>query len=286
MKLTVFDTSTSPACATDMATYQVINAEELDTPNAFFPLKPHSDLNITTYLSALGMPGRTAYMSLKDIVGEIKPGETMFVTSAAGIVGQLVCQIAKQAGAKVIASAGSSSKVEFLQKTIGVDRAFNYKTADIDAELEAFGRETDGVNYLFDNVGGAQLDSWMAHSAVFGKVVVCGAISAYSSTSDSPAPAIKNFPIMVLTRQLTLRGFIVSSLMPRWEKDFQQEMPELVRQNKIRSREDVRFGVEKLASSFLDLLAGQHDGKVVVLTDDDESQRKKWLPRNPDGFAA
>lgn len=183
---------------------------------------------------------------------------------------------------KVIASAGSEDKVAFLREKLGVDKAFNYKTADIDAELASFGGE-EGIDYLYDNVGGKQLNSFLAHSAVHGVVVVCGAISAYNASKDQPAEVISNFPMAVLGRQLTVRGFIVASLYPRWEDSFWKEMPKMVQDGKLKSQEDVRVGMDALAGSFEDLLTGKHQGKLIVLVD--EEQKGRWIQRNPDGFA-
>lgn len=246
-------------------------------------LQPLPELNITTYVGALGMPGATAFMSLAEYIGETpKENSTMFVTSAAGIVGQLVCQLAKQKGVKVIASAGSEEKIEFLKNSVGVDHAFNYKTADIDAELASFGGE-EGITYMFDNVGGKQLESYIANSAVHGVVIICGAIASYNA-QGAPTGGVNNFPMGVLSRQRSLHGFIVSSLMPKWGKRFQEVMPAAVRDGKIKSKEDIRFGVENLAQSFVDLLTGNHHGKVVVLVDSEN--KDQWIKRNPDGYAS
>ncbi|CAO1622666.1 unnamed protein product [Parajaminaea phylloscopi] len=267
---------------TRMSNYYEISAADLESGN-WTKIEPQSDLNITTYLGALGMPGSTAWMSLAEYIGETpKPNSTMFVTSAAGIVGQIVCQLAKAKGIKVIASAGSESKVEFLEKQLGVDRAFNYKTADVDAELADFGGP-DGVTYMFDNVGGKQLNSYIAHSAVHGVIIVCGVISGYNAQGE-PTETVPNFPMGLLYRQLSLHGFIVSSLTPKWREAFLKAMPAAIRDGTVKSREDIRYGLNALAPSFVDLMTGNHDGKVVVLVD--AENKDKWIKRNPDGFSA
>lgn len=196
---------------------------------------------------------------------------------------ELVCQLAKQSGVRVIASAGSDEKVRFLRDHCGADAAFNYKTADVDAQLADFGGEA-GIDYYFDNVGGPQLEAYITHAALYGTIIVCGAITAYNASSSDAAPLIKNFPMGVLTRQLTIRGFIVSSFVPKWYDTFIQEMPRLLQSRKIRAREDLREGVDKIASSFVDLLRGKTDGKVVVLVDTD--RKDKWITAPTDTFTA
>ncbi|PWN20084.1 NAD(P)-binding protein [Microstroma glucosiphilum] len=251
---------------TIMAQYSVLTGAQVDasTDEFFAKVDRVPELNITNYVSAAGMPGMTAWMSLKAIIGDFKKDSTIFVTSAAGAVGSLVCQLAKEAGSKVIASAGSDDKVRFLQEDCHVDRAFNYKTADVNAELAAFGGEK-GIDYFFDNVGGPQLEAYLNHAAVYGVVIVCGVISAYNATADSPAPAIKNFPTSVLVKQLTVRGFIVSSFLKEQRETFFKSMPGLLRDGKIKFREDVREGMDALGPGMVDLLKGDHNGKMVVL---------------------
>lgn len=191
--------------------------------------------------------------------------------------------MAKQSGVRVIASAGSSEKVKFLQDHCGVDHAFNYKTADVDSELSSFAG-SKGIDYLFDNVGGPQLESYITHSALYGTIIVCGAISAYNASESDQAPLIKNFPMGVLTRQLTVRGFIVSSFVPKWYDTFIQEMPMLLKQRKIKAKEDLREGIDSVAGSFVDLLKGDTTGKVVVLVDTD--RKDKWITAPTDTFTA
>lgn len=269
---------------TQMSTYWTLSSEQIKDPSrALNKIDPLPDLNITTYVSALGMPGMTAYMSIKDIIGDFKPNSTLFVTSGAGFVGSLVIQMAKQSGVRVIASAGSEEKVKFLREKVGADVAFNYKTADVDAELASFGGE-EGITYMYDNVGGKQLNSYLAHSAVGGTVIVCGVISAYNATEQNPAEAVPLFPSALLTRQLTVRGFIVFSMFAKWKEAFWRDVPQMVRDGKFKSQEDVRVGINELDKGFTDLLTGNHQGKVVVLMDDE--RKDKWIPRPTDGFAA
>lgn len=127
-----------------------------------------------TSLPFVPLAGKTAFYGFKAL-SHSKKGENVFVSSAYGPVGQLVCQIAKNAGCNVIASAGTDEKVEFI-KTLGVDKAFNYKTEDTAEQLKAFG----GIDVFWDGVGGSTLDAFLGASKKGGRAIECGMISAYN----------------------------------------------------------------------------------------------------------
>ena len=164
---------------------------------------------VQSYLGTLGMPGLTAYVGLLDI-GELKPGETVFVSGAAGAVGSVVCQIAKLEGCRVVGSAGSPAKVRWLRTQAGVDHAFDYKTVSlIPALAEAC---PEGIDLYFDNVGGDHLEAALHHMNDFGRIVACGSISTYNATEPPPGPS--NL-FRVVTKRLTIRGFIVTD---HWDR--------------------------------------------------------------------
>ncbi|MFT7584097.1 MAG: NADPH-dependent curcumin reductase CurA, partial [Cellvibrionaceae bacterium] len=144
-------------------------------------------LPLSTYLGVAGMPGQTAYWGLLDI-GKPQPGETVFVSAAAGAVGSVVCQIAKLKGCTVIGSAGSAAKVAWLKDVIGVDHAFNYK------EVESVGKALhkvapNGIDIYFENVGGDHLEGALANMRMNGRIAVCGMISQYNATEAVPGPS-------------------------------------------------------------------------------------------------
>jgi NADPH-dependent curcumin reductase CurA len=135
---------------------------------------------IQNYLGVLGMPGFTAYVGLLD-VGQPKEGETMFVSTAAGAVGSLVCQIAKIKGCRVVGSTGSEKKVAWLQEEAGIDAAFNYKATDkLVDELQK--QCPNGIDIYFDNVGGTHLEAAIDSMNNHGRIVLCGMISIYNAT--------------------------------------------------------------------------------------------------------
>src|SRR5262249_24083372 len=139
------------------------------------------------FIGALGMPGLTAYTGLL-IPGQPKPGETVFVSGAAGAVGSIVCQIAKIKGCRVVASAGSKLKIDWLKNTAKVDAAIHYRaTPDLAKALAA--ACPDGIDVYFDNVGGTHLETALELMRMYGRVVMCGSISRYNDEVRTPGPS-------------------------------------------------------------------------------------------------
>ncbi|TKY87319.1 hypothetical protein EX895_003996 [Sporisorium graminicola] len=259
------------AWSTGIEEYTIHTAESAATFRKFDPAQLSNGLSITTYLGAAGMTGMTAYMSLKEIIGDLKPGNKMFVSGAAGAVGQLVVQLCHQAGVKVIASAGSDEKCEFV-RSLGADETINYKTEDLRAKLKAFAGET-GIHYYFDNVGGEQLEAYIDNAARYGIIVACGYISGYNADKPEDVVYPKNL-FNVVVKELKYQGFLVSSYLPKWLGQFMQEMPKMLAEGKIKTREDITFGVYGAEDAFLRLFTGENSGKVVVLIDTERAE--KW----------
>jgi NADPH-dependent curcumin reductase CurA len=166
---------------------------------------------IQAHLGVLGMPGQTAYFGLLDI-GQLKAGQTVFVSGAAGAVGSVACQIAKIKGCRVIASAGSEAKVAHLGNELGVDAAFNYKV--VDNLKRTLGQlAPDGIDVYFDNVGGDHLEAAITIMNDYGRIVACGMISQYNATQPACAPG--NLASIV-SKRLTIKGFIVTDFRKRF----------------------------------------------------------------------
>ena len=160
---------------------------------------------LSVYLGALGMTGMTAWAGLNLV--EIKAGDVMFISGAAGAVGNVAGQLAKLRGCRVIGSAGSAEKVRFLREECGFDNAFNYKTGPV---LEQLNREApDGIDIYFDNVGGETLQAALSALRVQGRIIACGGISGYNEEEPHPGPS--NL-FNIITKRLTMKGFIVSRL--------------------------------------------------------------------------
>ena len=213
---------------------------------------------LSAYLGVLGMPGLTAYIGLKDI-GKPEPGQTVFVSGAAGAVGSVACQIAKAMGCRVVGSAGSQEKVDWLQNELGVDVALNYKTVDNlrSALLEAC---PDGIDVYFDNVGGDHLTAAIWGMNDRGRIIACGSISTYNETEPPPGP---NNLFQIVTKRLRWQGFIVSD-HPDRAPAFAKEMGGWIADGKVVWRETVHEGIENAPQAFLGLFAGTNMGKMVV----------------------
>jgi NADPH-dependent curcumin reductase CurA len=211
----------------------------------------------SAFLGVLGMPGLTAYAGLLD-VGELREGDVVFVSGAAGAVGSLAGQIAKLRGNTVIGSAGSAEKVAHLIDDLGFDQAFNYKDGDVKGQLAA--AAPDGVDVYFDNVGGDHLEAAIAAMNNGGRVAMCGLISGYNATAPEPGPT--NL-MQVIGKRLTLRGFIVTDHGGRL-KDLFAEVAPAVRDGRIQFRETVVEGLDDAPQAFIDLLRGANVGKMVV----------------------
>lgn len=215
------------------------------------------------YLGALGMPGLTAYAGLLD-VASMQPGETVFVSAAAGAVGSLVGQIARLKGAAgVIGSAGGPKKTAWLVDELGFDAAIDYKAVrDQGGKLSKALREKapDGIDVYFDNVGGEHLEAAIGCLRRHGRAAICGMVSVYNATEPVPGP--RNLPLLVQNR-LTLRGFLVgdhTDARPRFVAD----MGRWLRDGQIVWRETVVEGIENAVDAFTQLMSGGNTGKMLV----------------------
>ncbi|HWI71676.1 MAG TPA: NADP-dependent oxidoreductase, partial [Baekduia sp.] len=211
----------------------------------------------SAFLGVLGMTGLTAYVGLLDI-GELREGDVVFVSGAAGAVGSLAGQIAKLRGHTVIGSAGSPEKVAHLVDDLGFDKAFNYKDGDVTGQLEA--AAPDGIDMYFDNVGGDHLEAAIAVMRRAGRIALCGMISDYNNTEPTPGPSNM---MQAVGKRLTMRGFIVTDHGARLRGLFEEVAP-AVRDGRIQFRETIVEGLENAPQAFIDLLRGANTGKMLV----------------------
>jgi NADPH-dependent curcumin reductase CurA len=213
---------------------------------------------VQAYLGILGMPGLTAYVGLLDI-GQPQAGNTVFVSAAAGAVGSVVCQIAKLKGCRVVGSAGSAAKVQWLQDVAGIDAAFNYK--EVDSLITELGKHCPhGVDVYFENVGGAHLEAALEHMNIRGRIALCGMISQYHESKPSSGP--RNLRLAVRKR-LMLSGFIVSDHVDR-QPQFYADMGAWIADGRIRWEETIVDGIEHAPQAFLGLFTGENMGKMLV----------------------
>jgi NADPH-dependent curcumin reductase CurA len=211
----------------------------------------------SAYLGVLGMPGLTAYAGLM-AAARFQPGDTVFVSGAAGAVGSLVGQIARLSGAaRVVGSAGSPAKVSRLRE-LGFDAAFDYHDGPVLEQLRQAAPE--GIDVYFDNVGGEHLEAAIATLNTRGRVCLCGAISQYNATEPPAAP--RNLALAI-GKLLSLQGFLVGAHQDM-APEFREKMAGWLAAGEISWDETVREGLENAPQAFIDLLAGANTGKMVV----------------------
>ncbi|MEZ4359526.1 MAG: NADP-dependent oxidoreductase [Kofleriaceae bacterium] len=211
------------------------------------------------YLSVLGVTGMTAWVGLNLV--DTKAGDRVFISAAAGAVGSIAGQLAKQRGCFVVGSAGSADKVAVLKDELGFDAAFNYHDGDLTAQLAAAAPQ--GIDVYFDNVGGDHLEAALNAMRARGRVSACGAISRYNDETPRPGPSNLG---MVIGKRLTIRGFIVSDHMSE-QPAFFSEVGPLLRAKKIVVRETIVSGLERMPEAFLEMLRGGNIGKMLVRLD-------------------
>ncbi len=212
------------------------------------------------YLGILGMPGLTAYIGMVDICKAAK-GETVVISGAAGAVGLVAGQIAKIMGAKVIGIAGTDEKCTLL-KEFGFDETINYNTSkSIRKDLAKICPE--GVNAYFDNVGGTITEGVVANLAFRARIALCGQISQYNNTK---LPAGNLVMSWILTKSVTLQGFIVRSFPERFEEAL-TNLNKWLNEGKLKYTETIIHGFDKLPDAFLGLFSGRNSGKMLVEID-------------------
>ncbi|KAL9711377.1 putative secondary metabolism biosynthetic enzyme [Leucoagaricus gongylophorus] len=211
------------------------------------------NIPLSAFIGPAGMPGQTAYMAWKKY-SHVKQGETVFVSTGAGPVGSLVIQLAKMDGTRVIASAGSEEKVNFM-KEIGADVAFNYKTTDTKEVL----RKEGPIDIYWDNVGGDTLSAALDAASIGARFIICGMISGYN---NGGAP-VRNLD-QVFAKSLTIQGFLVGMLEAEYRREFYEVMPKAISEGRIKWREEVWDGLEKMGEAILAVQKGENKAKAVV----------------------
>jgi hypothetical protein len=210
------------------------------------------------YLNILGFAGFTAYFGVKDI-GQLKAGEVFVVSGAAGSVGMIACQLGKRIGAKVYAIAGSQDKCEWLEKELGVEKAFNYKS-------ETFKEDFKKIGYLdvyFDNVGGDMLSMMLTRLKPKARIVLCGGISSYNLATP---PAITGH-LNLISQRGRMEGYIVSDYAARYPEAI-QDMAQGIKDGSIKSKFHIVEGLDQAPSALPMLFSGGNTGKLLVKVSD------------------
>ncbi|KAI5479949.1 zinc-binding alcohol dehydrogenase domain-containing protein [Pseudohyphozyma bogoriensis] len=235
--------------------YQILTGDDLKQSGlqATHIIDDTIDIPLSYWVGAAGMTGETAWIGLEHIA-KPRPGETIFISGAAGAVGQMVGAFCKRKGLKVMGSAGSDQKVEYLRKELGFDVAWNYKTENT---LEILKQHPFEI--YWDNVGGETLDAVFDTIKTFGRIVACGEISGYNGERYG----IKN-TIQMADKCLHYQGFL-------WDKfdhtAFRQVVPQLIAAGEVRVLEHRTKGFDN-GESFLDLMQGRNYGKAVIVFDE------------------
>jgi NADPH-dependent curcumin reductase CurA len=210
---------------------------------------------LSAFLGVVGMPGVAAWYGFNQIM-EAAAGETIVVSAASGAVGSVVGQLARLRGCRVVGIAGGAEKCAYVVKELGFDACIDYKAGNLEADLAA--ATPDGVDAIFENVGGACLDASLARTNAFARIALCGLIAGYNG-ADMP---IKNSRLLLINR-LSLRGFIITEHMEYWQQGL-QELAVLVANRQINYRESVADGLAAAPEAFMGLLNGRNFGKQLV----------------------
>ena len=222
------------------------------------PLAPGVPLD--AYMSVLGATGMTAYFGLLDI-GKPQEGETVVVSAAAGAVGQIVGQIAKIKGCRVVGTAGSDEKCRHLVDDLGFDAAINYKTADLDAELAA--ACPDGIDVYFENTGGPVTDAVLKLVNLNARIPLCGLIAHYNEGDNTEGVAGPNNYQMLLMKRVLVKGFIIIDYFPQFPQGI-AEMAGWLAAGQMKYDTDIVDGLENAVSAVNRLFDGANTGKLLV----------------------
>jgi NADPH-dependent curcumin reductase CurA len=212
--------------------------------------------DVRDHFGTLGLNGWTAYCGLIDVL-ELKAGETVLVSAAAGATGSVACQIARNMGCRVIGIAGSDDKCDWLTDTLGIDQAINYKTQDVAAELAKI---EGGINVYFENVGGALLDAALPNMAMYGRIGICGLIAGYTSEGGLPGPARFD---QILMKRLTVKGIFLPDFLAQGA-NYYAPLKEYYDADKLTGDFDETKGLDNVLVAFERLMRGKNLGKVIV----------------------
>ena len=217
------------------------------------PMEP-----MTHLLSVYGVAGLTAYFGLLEC-GRPKAGETVVVSAAAGSVGSVVGQIAKIKGCHVVGIAGGEEKGRWLTEELGFDAAVDYKSPEFKRQLRA--AVPDGIDVYFDNTGGAVFEACLFAMKNHGRIACCGALSQYDGAAPPHGP--RGIPGLIVTKRLTLQGFVVMDFDDQREKAL-ADLQTWVADGRLKVQEDIVDGFENLPAALIGLLGGENRGKRMV----------------------
>ncbi|HUD94490.1 NADP-dependent oxidoreductase [Sphingobium sp.] len=223
---------------------------------------PRPRAPLPAYAGVLGMPGVTAWLALHDIAPP-REGQSILVSTAAGTVGSVVGQIARQAGAHVVGLTGSEDKIARCISHYGYHAAYNYKVGDLSATLSA--ARPEGFDIYFDNVGGAILDNAIRAMARFGRIVQCG--TAATPSWNPPPTGLRN-EREILMRALTWSGFVIFDHVDRFPAAIER-LTDMLLAGQLVHDEVIRPGMDHILPTLEALFAGTNSGKMLVYIGED-----------------
>ena len=215
----------------------------------------NSQIPLSAYLGTVGMPGMTAWYGLTEIIRP-KPEETVVVSAASGAVGSVVGQLAKNLGCRAVGIAGGPEKCAYVVDELGFDACVDYKAGNLASDLAT--ATPDGIDGVFENVGGEIFDECLGRMNPFGRIALCGLISGYDG-QDLSLKNVRQF----LTMRLSMRGFIIAEHMDHWPRGLKQ-LGALVASGELKYRESVAHGLEAAPEAFIGMLKGKNFGKQLV----------------------
>ncbi|WFB10410.1 NADP-dependent oxidoreductase [Streptomyces sp. LX-29] len=221
-------------------------------------MRPAPGVPLSAYLGVLGGTGLSAYVGLVEIA-RVRPGDTVFISAAAGGVGSAAGQLARLLGAgRVIGSAGSAAKVKHLTEDLGFDAAFDYHDGPVGELLRRAAPE--GIDVYLDNVGGDHLEGAIAAMRDHGRIAWCGAVAQYNSAEPPPAP--RNL-FDVVEKSIRLQGFLVRDY-PHLRDELEAFLVPHLQAGRAVPDETVVEGFDNVVDAFLGMLRGANTGKMIV----------------------
>ena len=228
------------------------------------------DLPLSVYMGACGWSGITAYVGLK-LYGDMRAGDEVLVSAAAGAVGSVAGQVARLSGCRVIGTVGSADKADIILQQLGFYGAINYRAcASLDAEIEKYFPQ--GIDLYFDNVGGVTLDTVLPRMKAFGRISVCGMIANYNHQNN---PYLLRNIWQVLVNRITMRGFLAYEA-GAMIGEAEQQLAQWVREGALIATENMSTGLEAAPAAFIRLMSGETSGKTLVRIDENVSTLAGW----------
>jgi NADPH-dependent curcumin reductase CurA len=228
-----------------------------DGTNLDFKVEPSEDVPLSAYLGACGSTAVTGWVGVK-VIGKPKEGETVLMSTAAGSVGSAGGQIAKAMGCRVVGIAGGPDKCKLVEEVFEFDACCDYKADDLAGQI----REScpDGVDVYFDNVGGAVLDAALMNMNKYGRIPVCGVLSAYNDGGERYG--VENLHL-VFDKTLNIQGFLLSDHRDKWP-EARAELEDMIVSGTMKYRETIAEGIKNAPDAFIGMLQGANVGKQLV----------------------